>query len=125
MRNELAAGSEDLKISPDMLKKCKKYAVNKCDLMAAYSDKYHGEHGYKEFEHEFTMFLRQAEIGVIKHFVTGERVIEQGTRGNECFVIESGQCAICLADGTEILRKHQGEIFGEVGAFLVPVEPSL
>lgn len=45
---------------------------------------------------------------------SGDLIIEHGTSGNECFALERGEVAICLADGSEILKKEAGEIFGEV-----------
>jgi len=115
LRGELAAGGGGGDaITPEALKKCKKYAVNGADLDKAYFNKHYGVKAYREFEHKFTMLLRRERIGVLREYLNGDRIIAHGSRGKECFVAESGTVAICLADGTELLRKHAGEIFGEV-----------
>ncbi len=51
--------------------------------------------------------------GLERAYASGERVVEQGEPGVECFVILDG-AAVVVRDGREIARLGPGDFFGEV-----------
>jgi hypothetical protein len=62
------------------LLRCAKYATNGVDLLSALDSKVYGDNAFRAFEHRFSMLLRSRDIGKLKRFNFGERIISKGDK---------------------------------------------
>jgi hypothetical protein len=50
------------------------------DLLSALDSKVYGDNAFRAFEHRFSMLLRSRDIGKLKRFNFGERIISKGDK---------------------------------------------
>jgi len=57
------------------------------------------------------------ELGVVRHFHTGERIIGVGMASTSIFFLQSGMVSVKLADGVRLATLVPGTAFGEMALF--------
>jgi glutaminase len=57
------------------------------------------------------------ELGLVRHFHTGERIISVGTASTSIFFLQSGMVSVKLADGVRLATLVPGTAFGEMALF--------
>jgi glutaminase len=57
------------------------------------------------------------ELGLVRHFHTGERIISVGTASTSIFFVQSGMVSVKLADGVRLATLVPGTAFGEMALF--------